>query len=209
MGIVRLPHSSTSVHLPRQQSYWDPIWGRVLSDVLWSSEYSLSAAKQSVGVESILRIVSQVYWNTFSCCVQIFRYGRLFPILYWGADKALARPGNKHATATKLWFLQATQKQFKRLSVQPGLCGSNDLRFGQKMATFQLFFHWGRANDLSAPLCIFWAYAGITGSVYCQRLQFWRQSNRGSIVSVDSIWVNLGFCRGLNEVCDVLGFYAA
>jgi len=26
------------------------------------------------------------------------------------------------------------------MSVQPGLCGSNDLRVGRKMATFQLFF---------------------------------------------------------------------
>ena len=38
------------------------------------------------------------------------------------------------------------------LSVQPGIRGSNDLRFGRKMATFQLFFQSGRANDLSAPL---------------------------------------------------------
>ena len=38
------------------------------------------------------------------------------------------------------------------LSVQPGLRGSNDSRVGRKMATFQLFFHSGRAKDLSAPL---------------------------------------------------------
>jgi len=38
------------------------------------------------------------------------------------------------------------------LSVQPGLCGSNDLSFGRKMATFQIFFQSGRAKDLSAPL---------------------------------------------------------
>jgi len=48
--------------------------------------------------------------------------------------------------------LQATQKQFRNLSVQPALRGSNDLRVGRKMATFQLFFQWGRAKDLSAPL---------------------------------------------------------
>ena len=40
------------------------------------------------------------------------------------------------------------------LSVQPGLRGSNDLRVGRKMATFQLFFQSGRAKDLSAPLYI-------------------------------------------------------
>ena len=53
-----------------------------------------------------------------------------------GADKSLARAVRKQATATKP--LQATQKQFRNLSVQPGLCGNNDLRVGRKMATFQL-----------------------------------------------------------------------
>ena len=38
------------------------------------------------------------------------------------------------------------------MSVQPGLRGSNDLRVGRKMATFQLFFQSGRAKDLSGPL---------------------------------------------------------
>jgi len=36
--------------------------------------------------------------------------------------------------------MQATQKKFRRLSVQPGLRGSNDLRVGRKVATFQFFF---------------------------------------------------------------------
>ena len=40
------------------------------------------------------------------------------------------------------------------LSVQPGLRGSNDLRVGRKMATFQLFFQSGRVKDLSAPLYV-------------------------------------------------------
>jgi len=31
-------------------------------------------------------------------------------------------------------------KKFRSLPVQPGLSGSNDLRVGRKMATFQLFF---------------------------------------------------------------------
>jgi len=69
---------------------------------------------------------------------------------YRGADKSSALPGRKQATATKFWLLQATQKQFRRLSVQPGLRDSND-RFGRKVATFQLFFQSGRAKDLSAP----------------------------------------------------------
>jgi len=49
-------------------------------------------------------------------------------------------------------FLQATQKKFRRLSIQPGLHGSNDLCFRRKMAIFQLFFQSGQAKDLSAPL---------------------------------------------------------
>ena len=59
---------------------------------------------------------------------------------YRGAYKSLARPGRKQATATKLKLLQATQKQFRGLSVQPGFRGSNDLRVGRKIATFQMFF---------------------------------------------------------------------
>ena len=69
-----------------------------------------------------------------------------------GADKSLARPGRKKATANKLWLLQATQKKKKiqNLSVQPGLRGSEDLRVGRKM-TFQWFIQSGQAKDLSAP----------------------------------------------------------
>ena len=76
-----------------------------------------------------------------------------------GADKSLARPERKQATATKLGiystysprssihflarcsnFCKPLKKKFRMLSVQPGLRGSNDLRVGRKMATFQLFF---------------------------------------------------------------------
>jgi len=75
-----------------------------------------------------------------------------------GAD-SLARPGRKQATATKLGifstysprssihlltrysnFCKRLNKKFRKLSVQPGLSGSNDLRVGRKMVTFQLFF---------------------------------------------------------------------
>ena len=69
---------------------------------------------------------------------------------YRGARKSLAWPGRKQATVTKL--LQATQKQFRKLSVPLGHHGGSDLRVGWKMATFQLFFYSGRAKDLSAPL---------------------------------------------------------
>ena len=75
------------------------------------------------------------------------------------ADKSLARPGRKQATATKLGiysthsprsiihffarcsnFWKPFKKIFRKLSVQTGLRGSNDLRVGWKMATFQSFF---------------------------------------------------------------------
>jgi len=76
-----------------------------------------------------------------------------------GADKSLAPPERKQATATKLGiystcsprssihflarcshFCKPLKKKIRRLSVQPGLRGSNDLHIGRKMATFQLFF---------------------------------------------------------------------
>ena len=76
-----------------------------------------------------------------------------------GADTSLARPGRKQATATKLGiystysprssmhflarcsnFCKPLEKKIRRLSVQPGLRDSNDLRVGRKMANFQLFF---------------------------------------------------------------------
>ena len=80
-----------------------------------------------------------------------------------GADKSLARPGRKQATATKLGiystYSQRNSKHFlarcsnfckplkkkipRRLSVQPGFGGSTDLRFGRKIATFQLFLKSG------------------------------------------------------------------
>ena len=60
---------------------------------------------------------------------------------YRGADKSIAQPGRKQATAIKLLtFASHSKKKFRRLSVQPGLRGSNDLRVGRKMANFQLFF---------------------------------------------------------------------
>jgi len=77
----------------------------------------------------------------------------------WGVDKSLARPGRKLTTATKFWFYSThsprssiqflarccnlckpLKKKIGRFSVQPGLRGSNDLRVGRKIATFQLFF---------------------------------------------------------------------
>ena len=72
--------------------------------------------------------------------------------MYRGDRKSLARQGRKQATATKLQLLQATQKKFRRLSVQPCLRGSHDLRVGRRTAKFELFFQLFRAKNLSAPL---------------------------------------------------------
>ena len=95
--------------------------------------------------------------------VYIYYGNRLISIhgsqLRGSADKSLARPGRKQATATKLGiystysprssihflvhysnFCKPLKKEFRRLSIQPGPRGSNDLRVGRKMATFKLFF---------------------------------------------------------------------
>ena len=83
-----------------------------------------------------------------------------YPDLQRGSvDKSLARQGRKQATATKLGiystyftrssmhflahcsnFCKPLKSKFRRLSVQPRLRGSNDLRVARKMANFQLIF---------------------------------------------------------------------
>ena len=80
--------------------------------------------------------------------------------IWWDAAKSLARPGTKQVTAAKLGiystysprssihfsdrcsnFCKPLKKtKSRKLSVQPGLRRSNDLRVGRKMANFQLFF---------------------------------------------------------------------
>ena len=96
------------------------------------------------------------------------KFSRAASRIYLSADKSLAPPGRKKATATKLWLLQATQKKFRMLSVRPGLRGSNDLRVGRKMATFQLFSQSGRAKDVPAPLYI-WRFSGVSGVTHSIR----------------------------------------
>ena len=79
-------------------------------------------------------------------------------LIWGGAGKSLVQPARKQATVTKLRIYSTYSprssihflaycsnfcnhsKKFRTLSVQPGLRGGNDLRMGQKMATFQLFF---------------------------------------------------------------------
>jgi hypothetical protein len=74
--------------------------------------------------------------------------------IYRGADKSLARPERKQTTTIKLTFAShSKKKEFRGLSVQTGLRGSNGLCVGQKMAKFKLFFQSVRAKDLSEHLC--------------------------------------------------------
>jgi len=91
--------------------------------------------------------------------VSIFSYYSDYTKVRGGADKSLARPGEKLATATKLGIYSTyssrssihflsrcsklckpLKKKIRILSVQPGLRGSNDLRVARKMMIFQLFF---------------------------------------------------------------------
>jgi hypothetical protein len=87
--------------------------------------------------------------------IELWIVGRTFTR---GADKPLARPGRKQATAIKLGIYSAYSprssinfltrcfnfckplKKIRNVSAQPCLRGSNDLRVGRKMMSFQLFF---------------------------------------------------------------------
>ena len=61
--------------------------------------------------------------------------------MYQGADKSLARPGRKQATATKLLILQDTQKKkIRRLSVQPISAAAMTSASEEKWRPFNYFF---------------------------------------------------------------------
>ena len=98
-----------------------------------------------------LQIDNHLHWK--------YHIQQMTPKLQGGADKSLAQPGRKQATVTKLriystyssrssiHFLaccsnlcKPLKKKFRRLSVQPSLRDSKDLRVGTEMATFQLCF---------------------------------------------------------------------
>jgi hypothetical protein len=84
------------------------------------------------------------------------------------------------------------------LSVQPGLRGSNDLRVGRKMATFQSIFQLGRAKDLSAPLYkdmpVCWELAVDTHVLKCNasKTSFitWLETFRGHTFPVICVWLS-------------------
>jgi hypothetical protein len=101
-------------------------------------------------------------WRARITIVRMILYTR-------GADKSLARPGRKQVTATKLGiysihsprssihFLGLCSNFWKplkkfRMSVKPGLRGSNDLHVGRKIATFKLFLSvQGTGGSLTGP----------------------------------------------------------
>jgi hypothetical protein len=94
--------------------------------------------------------------NVYQILFLAFIYFSYLPIIhsiYRGADKSLARPGRKEATATKLLLLQATQKKNSEV------CPSNQVSAAamtsasdEKWRLFNCFFQSGRAKDLSSPL---------------------------------------------------------
>ena len=76
---------------------------------------------------------------------------------YRGADKSLARPGRKQATATKLYHLQTTQKNSE-------VCPSNQVSTAamtsasdEKWRPFNCYFQSGRTKNLPAPLYKFFS----------------------------------------------------
>ena len=100
--------------------------------------------------------LSRINWTGDTSCI---KHEGCRTVIRGGADKSLVRPRRKQATATKLGILSTysprssihflahysnlckpLKKKIRRLSVQPGLRGSNDLCVGHKMATFELFF---------------------------------------------------------------------
>jgi len=108
-------------------------------------------SETSSRIENVLKYTLPEYVDEFL----MFKNGFL---MRGNADKSLARPGRKQATATKLWiyskysprssihFLTHCCNFCKPLKKESEGCPSNQvrsrnyLRVGQKMATFQLIF---------------------------------------------------------------------
>ena len=81
--------------------------------------------------------------NSGTSCVQVYR----------GADKSLARPGRKKATATKLTFASHSKKKFRSLSVHPGLRGGQWPPRRTKNGDLSIVFSVGSAEGLiSTPV---------------------------------------------------------
>jgi len=81
------------------------------------------------------KIITRVCWYILSPTRKETGYSDqtrdLFTYSPWSSKHFLARCSN---------FCKPLKKKIRKLSVQPDLRGSNDLRVGRKMANFQFFF---------------------------------------------------------------------
>jgi len=75
---------------------------------------------------------------------------QILPV-YWQVLSP-TRKVKSYSDQTLTFASHSKKKKSRKLSVQTGLRGSNEIRVGRKMATIQLFFQSGWAKDLSAPL---------------------------------------------------------
>ena len=101
-----------------------------------NAEERRSHLHRGANLKSRKTLILCIFYTFRPICVKLGRYR--------GADKSLARPGRKTSYGDQtLTFASHSKKKFGKLTVQPGLGGSNDLRVGRKMATFQLFFSVG------------------------------------------------------------------
>ena len=101
-------------------------------------------------------------------CVHIHIY--IYVCTYLPGCWQVLSPTRKETSYSDQTLTSASHsKQFRRLSVQPGLRASNNIRVGRKMATFQLFYKSGRAKDLSAPLRMHRCF-----SLQTTRFLFWK-----------------------------------
>ena len=127
------------------------IW---LREIIWHSNMQLLATQPDPLITNKTAAHLQSYWPDFRSCSPYFA-----PVVQEGADKSFAWLGRKQAAAIKLGIYSTysprsskhllarcpnlckpLKKTISKLSVQPGIRGSADLRVGRKMAKFQFFF---------------------------------------------------------------------
>ena len=160
-GTPKLPARCTAKFWPRNPHSFNHPFYR--TDSLKMSPCNLTNAI-NLGYPSSHAALPTVDFNFtfFSTCwkkwyLALRNRGLWFEYIRGGADKSLALPGRRQATATKLWiyftysprssihFLARCSnfckplKQIRSLSVQPSLRVSNDLRVGGKNGYLHLF----------------------------------------------------------------------
>ena len=86
----------------------------------------------------------------------------------------------------------------RKLSVQLGLCGSNDLRVGRKMATFQLIFQSGRVKDLSAHLYLHREGGNFSPNHFTAQVHFltlFPSRKPKLLTGRKSVWLSKAICK--------------